>query len=165
LAAWELAPLADDVVAAGAVDEAECVPLPVAEVARLLAEPDALPVEEAAREPVRLNDTPACAHKASAACSALDRSLAEQLLWTQDSTLSTKVELEQRHFSSLELQPLVFALPMQLSAQEGRFWRSKRLVADVVVRAAASAVRASAKRILKLGLEGRVVQDKPSVVQ
>lgn len=42
---------------------------------------------------------------------------AEQLFSMQDSTLSTKAELEQRHCSSLALQLPTVALPMQLSAQ------------------------------------------------
>ena len=46
-------------------------------------------------------------------------SLAVQLSSIQDSTLSMKAELEQRHSSSIALQVPVLALPMQLSAQPG----------------------------------------------
>ena len=45
--------------------------------------------------------------------------LAAQLSSIQDSTLSMKAELEQRHCSSIALQLPVLAFPMQLSAQPG----------------------------------------------
>ena len=61
----------------------------------------------------------AWAHTASAASREVWMSLAEQLFSIQDSTLSTKAELEQRHCSSLALQLPVLALPMQFSAQAG----------------------------------------------
>ena len=92
-------------------------------------------------------------------------SLAEQLFSIQDSTLSMKAELEQRHSSLLAPQLPVLALPMQFSAQAGlkvsakleeialkngilgRDWRFQ-LLADAAEKDAASARRATVKRIL-----------------
>lgn len=93
-------------------------------------------------------------------------SLAEQLFSMQDSTLSTKAVLEQRHCSLLALQLPVFADAMQFSAQAGgrlvwcegketmedvlgRLWRFQTF-ADAVEKVAASARRARVKRMVRV---------------